>query len=253
MLYDQQQTLAAAEVLQPAVDLIRSDAAVQQTLQQWRLPETIVSRMHFFYAMHFATEGNRDKQIQHLREGIAANPADADLLIAMFQLPQADDAWRQECSQLIKTAADGIHQRIEQARQLLSRVERMGADEEYRARVSSFLAVSCNQYAWLICNTQGDFHEALECSLESLRRMPDEGSFLDTLAHCYFAVGDLPNAVKSQTRAVELEPHSAQIVRKLEFFQKAAEQSKSRATVPPAKGAPGASQTAPSTPNSDAT
>ena len=63
-----------------------------------------------------------------------------------------------------------------------------------------------NQWAWLVTNTEGDFAQAVQHSLRSLELAPDEPSYLDTLGRCYFAAGDVENAIKSQRKAVELAP-----------------------------------------------
>ena len=65
----------------------------------------------------------------------------------------------------------------------------------------------------------GDYREALRCSLKSLELIPGYGIYLDTLGRCYYAVGDLRNAVKSQKQAVEKTPYYQQIQRQLEFFE----------------------------------
>ncbi len=49
---------------------------------------------------------------------------------------------------------------------------------------------------------------------------------LDTLARVYYAKGDLENAVKYQTKAVELEPHSGLIQHQLDLFRKKLEEKK---------------------------
>ena len=82
------------------------------------------------------------------------------------------------------------------------------------------LATDYNQFAWLVGNTYGDFDEAIRLSHKSLELRPDAGGFLDTLGHCYYAKGDLENAVKYQTQAVKLEPHTGLIQRKLNQFEK---------------------------------
>ncbi len=50
--------------------------------------------------------------------------------------------------------------------------------------------------------------------------MPDRSGFLDTLGRCYYAKGDFANAVRFQTRAVALDPHSPAMLAQLELFQK---------------------------------
>jgi tetratricopeptide (TPR) repeat protein len=84
----------------------------------------------------------------------------------------------------------------------------------------------CNQYAWLIGNTRGDFDEAIRLSQRSLELKPETSGYMDTLAHCYAGKKDFANAVKWQTKAVKLDPHSGQIVRALERFQKALAEEK---------------------------
>ena len=55
---------------------------------------------------------------------------------------------------------------------------------------------------------------------------PTHGGLLDTLARVHFARGDLEGAVKLQTKAAELDPHSGLIQRQLEFFRKKLEEKK---------------------------
>ena len=82
-----------------------------------------------------------------------------------------------------------------------------------------------NQLAWLVSNTDGDYDEALRCSLKSLELLPNTAGYLDTLGRCYYVKGDLDNAVKTQAQAVRLEPYSGQIKRQLDFFKAAAADS----------------------------
>ena len=76
-----------------------------------------------------------------------------------------------------------------------------------------------NQLAWLVGNTEGNYQEALECSLKSLELRPNTSAYLDTLGRCYYGAGDVANAVKYQSQAVALNPDSGQIRRQLEFFK----------------------------------
>jgi tetratricopeptide (TPR) repeat protein len=82
------------------------------------------------------------------------------------------------------------------------------------------LAEALNNYAWLVCNTEGDFEKALECSLQSVEIRADSAR-LDTCGRCYFAVGDFDNAIRVQKRALALEPHSPPLKRQLREFEQA--------------------------------
>ncbi len=77
-----------------------------------------------------------------------------------------------------------------------------------------------NEYAWLVSNTEGDYRKALEYSLKSLEMDPDSAKY-DTCGRCYFAVGDLENALLMQRRALKLDPHSPPMIRQLKEFEDA--------------------------------
>jgi len=224
MLHDQQQELVAAEVLQAAVDLIQKDPNVMQLVAQrlQREPGSIVSRMHYFFALHAADRGDRKKQQDHLRRGSEADPTDADVLIAMHRLPDADAAWQARTRALIEQSTEAFRAEISQYEQQVAQ----SRNDALRLWTERELASACNQFAWLVSNTFGDYQEALRCSQQSLRVRPDAAGYLDTLGRCYFALQDYDNAVKYQSRAAALEPHSGQIVRQLQYFQE--EQAKAR-------------------------
>jgi tetratricopeptide (TPR) repeat protein len=181
--------------------------------------------MHYFLAEAAKQKGDKAQQRQHLDKAIGYDPYEADVLIAMHQARADDAAFQQRAKQLVEAASRAFREQIEQQRRQLDQI---GNNDVLRGQLEAFLAQSGNQYAWLVSNTFGDFQEALRFSHESLKLRPNSGAYLDTLAHCYAAVGDFENAVKYQTQAVEQEPHSSQIVRKLDYFQKELEKSKKK-------------------------
>jgi Flp pilus assembly protein TadD len=76
-----------------------------------------------------------------------------------------------------------------------------------------------NEYAWLVANTEGDVAKALRYSRQSLEEAFDNASYLDTLAHCHAAAGELERAVRVQALAVRHEPHSLLVRRNEERFR----------------------------------
>lgn len=206
MLHDQAQELPAAEVLQKLVEAMDKDATVLQGLQRIsRDPEAVRSRMDYFFSLHFASQGDRVKQKEHLDRAIQHDPSDADVLIAMYRFPDADDEFRAKTLRMIEAAA----------------VQFEGLIEEFSDDATGY-----NQYAWLIGNTEGDIDKAIRYSHRSLELRPATAGYLDTLAHCYYTKGDYANAVRYQEQAVDLEPHSGQLSRPLEKFRQALEESK---------------------------
>ncbi|MHB8951652.1 MAG: tetratricopeptide repeat protein [Pirellulaceae bacterium] len=216
MLHELRKDQAAAEVLQEVVNSIEESQDIR-TLVETELGRDVgstKSRLFFFYAEHQASLGNTARRRELLLEGYKHDPNDADLLIGMFRVPEPDEAWIKDTRMRIETATESFRQQI---KELQDRVNAQAGED--RALASFQLALINNQLAWLIANTEGDADEAIKCSLQSLALLPDRSGFLDTLGRCYYAKGDLANAIKFQTRAVALDPHSPTMLAQLEFFQ----------------------------------
>jgi tetratricopeptide (TPR) repeat protein len=223
MLHDQGRELPAAEVLQGAVDVLdKNPRAAETVVRGGRDPGTLRSRMHFFYAEHFRAAGDKPKQLEHLKQGAKHDAGDADLLIAMYRAQPDDHEWRSAVRKHIQQAAKTFRDQIQQVQQQSTQVD----NEEVREVFNHQLALFCNQLAWLIGNTEGDYEEAVRLSRKSLELRPNTAGYLDTLGRCYYAKGDYENAVKYQSRAVELDPHSGLMRRQLELFQRALERRK---------------------------
>ncbi len=193
-------------------EAFEESAELANTLQEHPNPQTfsritlaeVRSRMNYFHACHWRDRSDPAKQRECLDKALLANAADLDTLIACYRLPDRGHAgptpeYRARIRRLVKSAVADLRQQI-------------AADPTS--------AGPYNQFAWLVGNTEGDFDEALKYSQKSIELSPGYGGYYDTLAHVYFAKGDYANAVKTQTKAAELEPHSGLIARKLEVFRK---------------------------------
>jgi tetratricopeptide (TPR) repeat protein len=204
-LHDQGRELPAAEVMEGLVAMMddkQGGAEVKRLLieELVRDPEGIRSRAQYFRALHLLSEGQREEALARLDKGLEEDFADADVLISLYEL-SADDPERRS-----RTLAQ-VAKAVTEYRQ---DIEKMPQDHQ-----------GYNQLAWLLANTGGDAAEATRLSHRSLELAPDTASYLDTLAHCYYAQGDFAAAVKHQTRAAELDPHSGLIRKKLDVFRQA--------------------------------
>ena len=220
MHHDQVQDSQAAAVLNTLVDRLKAQkekekaaAGQKENLaerarkldrQLTGFPEmnikSLQARGGYFLAEHHKAKGQTDKQRKCLEAALDADPSEIDVLIACYRLSDSTPEFRQKIKKLILETAD--HMRIW---------------AEKHPGVTSWY----NQFAWLVSNTEGDLDKALRFSKKSLKLQPNIGAFYDTLARCYYAKGDLKNAVKEQTRAAELEPHSGLITRQLKLFKEA--------------------------------
>ncbi len=218
-LHDRELDAEAGEVLEGAIELVARNPQLANE-ETGVKPDSLRSRAFYFQALGFAHQGQADKQLELLDKAIAADPKDADVLIALYHAPSLGPERRAEVLELIEIAVQATRNEIDEA-----------PDE----------AIHYNQLAWLVANTEGDYEDALKKSQKAVElartRLAEEqtnlrreravsifseslGGHLDTLAHCYAAIKDYDGAVKAQTEAAQLLPHSAQIVRKLELFRK---------------------------------
>jgi tetratricopeptide (TPR) repeat protein len=233
LLEDGERYQESADAIDPLVKALEKNRALEPQYENVQrifaesvqhpmdLPDrtTLGPHTHFLRACSFEQQRDwphqREELLQALspkdRDGVA-DEEDADVLIAMYRVPDADDAWRADTRKRIDTLAQAIQQQIEQ---------NPNAPNSY------------NQWAWLISNTEGDLPKALRYSQKSLELLAESGSeqrqslsrasYLDTLGRCYYAVGDLENAIKNEREAIRLDPHLLVMQRQLAMFEKAAE------------------------------
>jgi hypothetical protein len=213
MLHDHEQYKEAAEVLEPLVQAIESDEGnvgkLYKQIQNFHerrgssdLPEqdSLITRYNFYLACDSEQKQDWKKQREQLEEAIRHDETDADVVIAMYRLPEADDAWREATRTRILKLGKLFQQEID---------ENPNSPSAY------------NQWAWLVSNTEGDFQKAIRYSHRSLELMPKEASLLDTLGRCYYAAGDYANAVKYQRQAIRRQPYLQVMHRQMALFEKA--------------------------------
>jgi tetratricopeptide (TPR) repeat protein len=210
LLFDAGRYAEAAAALEPIVEAIdRSrpargeyDNLPQHDTEPPLLPSSgdLISRQRFSAALAARAEGDQEKEMTLLRKAIAASPSDADVLIAMYRVKDAPEAFATE-----------TRRRIDERRREFERViwENPAEPDGY------------NQWAWLVGNTYGDFDKAVRYSRQSLRIRPEDPGLLDTLGRCLFSAGRIEEAIETQRRAVELKPRMQVLRRQLEEFEKA--------------------------------
>lgn len=168
--------------------------------QMGRDQDTLAARMHYFEACAAAARGDAEAEREALERATSKPRAkDIDALIALYRL-SADNPDRKA------VAVARIHDAL---RQMEERIKQMPEETN-----------TYNEYAWLVANTEGDFAKALRYSKQSLRESFDNASYLDTLAHCRAAAGDVPSAIRTQRLAMRHEPHNRMIRLNLERFER---------------------------------
>lgn len=159
---------------------------------------SILARMQYFASCAAAARGDAVERRRLLENALREQGKEIDSLIALSTLP--DNTPDQQ--------ADARRRTNEALRQIENEIHSMPED-----------STSLNEWAWLAANTGGDAEKASRYSRLSLVKAFDNSSYLDTLAHCRAAAGDLSGALRWQTLAVRQEPHNAMIRANLERFE----------------------------------
>lgn len=210
-LHEMDRDAEAAAMLERlfAPDTARRGFDVDQTITETsREPRSVRARMHFFSACAAAARGDVADSRRRLEDALREDSKEIDSLIALFRLPdntpdQTGDA-RRRVNEALRRIENEIH----------------SVPDEPNAS---------NEWAWLVANTEGDAEKATRYSRQSLVKAFDNSSYLDTLAHCRAAAGDLDGAVRWQTLALRQSPHNHTIRKSLERFERLAAAAAERA------------------------
>ncbi len=209
-----QQHQKVVEMLEPFVERVDKDEKLRIGLQRRGLNLKLIrSDLEFHSALAMAESGNRAESRRKLALAYAKSNRNIDILIQMYKT-EGDDEWRREVKRHLALVTRSNEQDIAKLRNQI---------QSGNAVAKGDLSEVLNNHAWLIANTEGDYQKALQHSLESLTIRTD-GAKYDTCARCYFAVGQIEDAIKAQKKAIKLLPHSPPLERQLAEFEKALKQ-----------------------------
>jgi len=213
LLMDHQEYAQAADELATSTDAIDRDRQSRSLFSHYREEfqkvarrelqslTDMAARREYCRALAARDRGDGAAEIAALQAAIKLTPGDADVLIAMYRVKDADEEFRRDTLRRIAVLAD------EKQREIIDNPNEADA---------------YNQWAWLISNTEGDYSQAVRYSKKSMEVLGQEvGGYLDTLGRCYYALGDLEQAVAVQRRAIEMQPHMLVMQRQLTLFEKA--------------------------------
>ncbi len=218
MYHDLAKDQEAADTLDEVVKTCKTSPAALRSLEENGSLNEILASVCLYRAEAARVAGETEAQISFLQRGFEVYPQNIDILIAMHHVANASDEWKKKAKDALTKARSEYEQEIANLERSLGG----GIPDSLDVAIPSRLPTAYNDYAWLVANTEGDFQLALKHSQHSLELSPGESAYLDTLARCYYAVGDIENAVKYQRFAVERSPNIAQMQRQLELFKKIA-------------------------------
>lgn len=171
-----------------------------------------IERYYFLCGMNAKQENDSENAILFFEKGLTFSKRNSDAWIELYQLSDDKENVREQ-SQWLKSELRRTIGKLDQS--LVS------GSLENDARIKSQLAISLNELAWLLSNTGDNLEEATKVAERACLMDGVSASFLDTLACVQFQRGMLDEAIATQQRAVDLEPHGQQLQRVLEKYKKA--------------------------------
>jgi tetratricopeptide (TPR) repeat protein len=165
------------------------------------------------YQAQLAAENNDwDKAKELVDNTLAKKPDEIDTIILRYKICErnpTDLAYKAAMQSMIENATSSIRRE-------------MGNNNDNTTKHY----VACNQVAWLLANTNGEFSLAKDLIDITMRYEPDSPTYLDTQA-CVYALGkQYDKAIKIQTKTVKLSPESKLYKNALEKYKKLKNESK---------------------------
>lgn len=209
-------------LLEPLQQRLITDRVFARKLSSISISVELVNiRLEQHSGLLAAEKGDTNAAQRHLERALQLSQRNADIAIAMYRL-DGDQDWQEKVAREINSMTKMFEERI--------LAEEQNYRQRRRATTAERLAEALNNYAWLVANTFGDQRRALRSSLRSLELSPQNPMYLDTCGRCYFALGQVQDAVKVQRRAAELAPERPEIQQQLCEFIAAAKQVENEAS-----------------------
>lgn len=223
MLHAQSRHGDAADTLEPFLQRFQQEPMFKrQLLDSARIPSYILSGYHMYRGDEAKEAGELELAKESYWLSIDQNADNVDALIGLYrlELPEKEQELRRtKLKEIITDQRSKIRNDEENLKASDSRGHAFYLDQ---------LATNCNTLAWIIANTEGSKEEALYLSRRACTIHPESAELIDTLAHCYAALGRFQDAVQQQRRAIELKPHHPELKRALQRFEAKLAEAKSK-------------------------
>ncbi|MCC9642733.1 hypothetical protein LOC71_10635 [Rhodopirellula sp. JC740] len=217
-LAELQRPAEVVEVLQPLVERMEKDDSFRHRYMAHDFDyQSLRSLLDFQAGLDLAAKQDPTAASKRLQAAFEMDTENIDILIAMYRL-EWDEPWKESVVARIESVLSEIDEDIAETQETFRQTGNGRSGRQVAIR-DLLLANFYNQYAWLVSNTEGDYEKALQRSIRSLELSPGSEALLDTCGRCYYAAGNLPAAIRTQRRAVQLTPHSPPLQRQLKLFE----------------------------------
>ena len=212
LLHEQQRDEEAAQVLLKFTTRFENEPLFKsQIIDQF--VDALPSNHYLYRGEHLARTHKPDEARASYLKSIELSLDNVDAIIGLYELPE-NESQKSEREKIQQRVINDLRGKIDSMEKQIRLVNARFLDSEQNA-----LANDMNTLAWLLTRTDSNREEALFLSRKACAMAPERAAYLDTLAHCYFALERTDEAVKHQRRAVELQPFKPSLVQALKRFE----------------------------------
>ena len=166
----------------------------------------IRANLDFCLAKIEADAGNWQKAKEAVDRSLQNDPTkDTDTVILRYEISKHLDNLNENYRRETKALIDGALNQME--------------TKFHRHDLDMSVALICNNAAWLLANTDGDFPIALALIRMAIKAEPESPMYLDTMAHVYALGKDYKKAVEVQKEAVRIAPEAVALQLPLKRFR----------------------------------
>jgi tetratricopeptide (TPR) repeat protein len=164
-----------------------------------RDPKDVWGEIHWRSFRAARAAGNDAEAAKHLEELVNAPPAHADVILDIVEV-LAKQGRQADADKVFDAAYD----------ELKTRVEKEPAEVNH-----------ANNLAWMLSRSGKRIDEAVALSRRAITVEPNNPAYLDTAAEAQFRAGDVEEAIRLETRALELRPDDKFMRSQLDRFRAA--------------------------------
>ncbi len=183
-----------------------------------RAADSFVEKYYFLKAKGAIRSGRKGPAMEYLSSAVAAFEMDSDAWIEMYRLSPTEET-RRRVAVGSKPLADSLRAIVEE-----NDTKQWDGNIDRYSMHRQNVARALNELAWLAANTGGDLDEALKYATRAVEIWPTQSAYIDTLARVHFGRKEYSKAIELQTRAIALEPQDRQMQRVLEQYKEALRQ-----------------------------
>jgi tetratricopeptide (TPR) repeat protein len=142
------------------------------------------------------------------------HPQDSNTLVAIARdLAATEDKQAMKMAEdLLREILDGDPNSLPATNSLAMLLQITGDSEEAAKLYQQVLqrvpnnVIAINNLAWIMCEEQGQFQQALELTQKALKTAPQYVDLIDTRGVAYYRLGEFDKAVKDFTECIKLYP-----------------------------------------------